>query len=198
MKKCSKCGLFFSLADFHVNRATADGRTSACKGCQRALSLDYYYENREKVLSKHADRLAKLREMVPARFCRVCEEPTHHPKSPYCKKHSLEALDRRVMRRRRRNMSPSQLARARERERTRTRYRPEHNTKYGIVHQRTRAQVREVVEAGMAVCWRCRKPIRPDEPWDLGHVDGSDAEYAGPEHRACNRATARRDRRRAA
>ena len=31
--------------------------------------------------------------------------------------------------------------------------------------------------------------IRPDEPWDLGH--DAAGEIRGPEHRRCNRATAR-------
>jgi hypothetical protein len=28
--------------------------------------------------------------------------------------------------------------------------------------------------------------IAPDEEWHLGHVDGSRAIYAGPEHKLCN------------
>jgi hypothetical protein len=38
------------------------------------------------------------------------------------------------------------------------------------------------------LCARCGERIEPGSDWDLGHVDGS-AEYAGPEHQACNRAT---------
>ena len=46
-----------------------------------------------------------------------------------------------------------------------------------------------VVEAGLAVCWRCQQAISPWEPWDLGHVPGDRSRYAGPEHRKCNRTT---------
>jgi hypothetical protein len=62
---------------------------------------------------------------------------------------------------------------------------------YDGPHKRLRAQVARTVEAGAAVCWRCRRPIHPREPWDLGHADGPGAKilraYRGPEHRACNR-----------
>ena len=35
-----------------------------------------------------------------------------------------------------------------------------------------------------------REPIEPGSAWDLGHLDGSLTQYAGVEHRRCNRATA--------
>jgi hypothetical protein len=50
-----------------------------------------------------------------------------------------------------------------------------------------RARYTRLVEAGPAICARCRRPIVPGEPWDLGHVDGDGSRYAGPEHRRCNR-----------
>jgi hypothetical protein len=46
------------------------------------------------------------------------------------------------------------------------------------------------VEAGLVRCARCLEFIQPDQPWDLGHVDGSERKLiSGPEHRSCNRAT---------
>lgn len=75
---------------------------------------------------------------------------------------------------------------------------------YGADHQRRRAQVkRDVVDPGLAYCWRCGEWINPALPWDLGHDDFDRSIVRGPEHRGreCkaggNRATSRRDRRRA-
>lgn len=58
---------------------------------------------------------------------------------------------------------------------------------YGAGHQRERARWAKEVEAGRAICWRCRRPIQPGSPWDLGHDDHDRTQYRGPEHRACNR-----------
>jgi hypothetical protein len=49
------------------------------------------------------------------------------------------------------------------------------------------------VKAGLAVCWRCRRPIRADEPWHLGH-DDSGTRWMGAEHARCNLSDAGRKR----
>lgn len=63
---------------------------------------------------------------------------------------------------------------------------------YGQRHRNLRAQWKPKVEAGKVNCWRCDKPIRPDDKWDLGHADDDRTRYMGPEHIQCNRATAKR------
>jgi hypothetical protein len=63
---------------------------------------------------------------------------------------------------------------------------------YGWAHQLARKRWSRLVKAGLVDCARCGLMIDPSEPWDLGHVDGDKSRYAGPEHRACNRATASR------
>lgn len=60
---------------------------------------------------------------------------------------------------------------------------------YGHAHQARRAKWAPKVKAGGVKCWRCRRPIHPNEPWDLGHDDNDRTQYRGPEHQACNRAT---------
>ena len=70
------------------------------------------------------------------------------------------------------------------------------------LHKRLRAQLaRNLERDGFLICVRddCPFPNRlilPGQPWDLGHRDNS-LEYAGPEHRGCNRATMRHARQRA-
>ena len=63
---------------------------------------------------------------------------------------------------------------------------------YGWKHQKLRNRWAREVARREVECARCGEPIWPEEPWDLGHVDvdGDRSRYAGPEHRACNRATA--------
>ena len=62
-------------------------------------------------------------------------------------------------------------------------------TTYGHRHRQIRKQWATVVNAGGVNCWRCGTLLQPGQPWDLGHVDGTD-QYAGPECRPCNRGTA--------
>jgi hypothetical protein len=61
---------------------------------------------------------------------------------------------------------------------------------YGWTHQKLRNRWARDVARGEVECARCGEPIWPEERWDLGHVDGDRTCYSGPEHRACNRATA--------
>src|SRR5262245_23609892 len=60
---------------------------------------------------------------------------------------------------------------------------------YGSGHQQVRKEAARYVLAGGVKCARCNELIRPDEPWDLGHLDGNRNFYTGPEHARCNRAT---------
>jgi len=61
-------------------------------------------------------------------------------------------------------------------------------SKYGYRHQQLRKQLARAVAGGGVRCARCGEAIIPGEPWDLGHVDGSDTLYQGPEHAyRCNR-----------
>jgi hypothetical protein len=68
----------------------------------------------------------------------------------------------------------------------------ERDRQYGRRHREARAKVAPAVERGEVACARCGRWIVPGTPWDLGHADGDKTRYSGPEHRACNRATAGR------
>jgi hypothetical protein len=59
--------------------------------------------------------------------------------------------------------------------------------KYGWRHQQARERVKRQVNAGLATCARCGKPIIPGTSWDLGHSDTDPTRYHGAEHRRCNR-----------
>ena len=67
---------------------------------------------------------------------------------------------------------------------------------YGGRHQALRKRWAQIIAEGGAACARCGGAIVPPMLWDLGHVDHDRSRYVGPEHRACNRATAGRHSRR--
>ena len=64
---------------------------------------------------------------------------------------------------------------------------PSNQRGYDETHRKLRRQLRPIVEAGRAHCWRCGEMISPREQWDLGHDDHDRTRYRGPEHVACNR-----------
>lgn len=63
---------------------------------------------------------------------------------------------------------------------------------YGRDYDRTRRRWAPLVGTGTVPCTRCHAPIPPGTPWDLGHHDHDRTIITGPEHQACNRATAGR------
>jgi len=134
-----------------------------------------------------------------ARICERCDQPTLTARHRYCMTHVYEAKLGRLARRDRRPLTVEEqeqrLRRERERERRRIRA-PAAARGYGAEHRLLRKRLQALVATGEVVCARCGLPIHPDEPWDLGHDDFDRTIYSGPEHRACNRATAARRRRR--
>lgn len=60
---------------------------------------------------------------------------------------------------------------------------------YNAEYRRQRTLARQQVDQGGVTCWRCRQPINPGEPFDLGHDDNNRDIIRGPEHPKCNRAT---------
>lgn len=53
-------------------------------------------------------------------------------------------------------------------------------------HRRARVTFRRLVDAGLARCWRCGRPIPPGEAFHVGHHDIDTDRIMGPEHPACN------------
>lgn len=65
---------------------------------------------------------------------------------------------------------------------------------YGQAHRSLRASWQRRMDDGERVlCWRCERPVDPTA-WQLGHCDNDRTRYHGPEHVACNLATAGRTR----
>ena len=68
------------------------------------------------------------------------------------------------------------------------------NRKYGSAeHKRARTEARALVASGYAECSRCGEPIKPGEPFDVGHDDAYPHLYSGVEHPGCNRGAPHRN-----
>lgn len=56
-----------------------------------------------------------------------------------------------------------------------------------------RAHWQQLIDVGLVECRRCHQPIRPSQPWELGHptnapyASGNRDQDLAPEHRTCNR-----------
>lgn len=73
---------------------------------------------------------------------------------------------------------------------------PQPQRPYNYKHRQLRKRLEPQVQSGRATCWRCQRPIAPDDAWDLGHDhnDPTGQTYKGIECRKCNRATYGRER----
>ena len=56
---------------------------------------------------------------------------------------------------------------------------------WGSAHQRRRAAIAPLVNAGKATCARCHEPIHPGDDWHLDHTAARNG-YLGPSHARCN------------
>ena len=61
---------------------------------------------------------------------------------------------------------------------------------YTRSHHQKREMLKPFVASGEVGCAHCGELILPGDEWDLGH--SQDRRTSAPEHRRCNRATARR------
>lgn len=51
-KTCLKCGEIKPIFQFSTDKRNIDGRMAVCKTCRNKESLNYYYNNREKILAR--------------------------------------------------------------------------------------------------------------------------------------------------
>jgi hypothetical protein len=168
------------------SRACADapGRSLGLPSTWRANAVSYSSASRSRppggegqgvnppVAHPHrsAFSLPQKRWVMNERACKHCGRLTWSSRSPYCLEHR-----------------PPPEVRATWATKTRA------ARGYGSAHKAMRERYRALIESGSVVlCARCRRRILPSDAWDLGHVDGDKNRYAGPEHRACNRATSGR------
>jgi len=203
--KCRVCGHVGTVGEFVRDRSriSSGGFKSRCRECDRALSKAYYQRVRERKARQHLER--RLASHGP-RMCEWpdgCDQKATTQRSHYCSKHRQVAIDNRLQRRGKMSMWGLMVAREKDARRTAQRKALGQTTVsrgYGRVFVKTKEEWQRRFDAGEFTHCRdvhCLLPgvlIGAGIPWDLGHApDGS---IRGPEHRRCNRATARLARRR--
>jgi hypothetical protein len=178
VKRCSSCGEVKATEAFQADRSRADGLMIRCRECEGRRNRAYYAANRDARLEAQRQQDRKRRRQ---RMCMQCGQPAISQRHHYCAPCQEAALKRRRgVRDARESQRPSAAHRG-----------------YGYKHQLLRKQWQQVFDRGDVIpCARCRMLIFPGQSWDLGHDDFDRSVYTGPEHRACNRATATHRRRR--
>ncbi len=56
-KTCLKCGEIKPVFKFSLDKRNLDGRTNVCKACRSLEGLNYYYQNRSKMLIRNREYL---------------------------------------------------------------------------------------------------------------------------------------------
>ncbi len=55
MKKCSKCKVVLPYENFHKKKSTKDGYNSMCKDCRKEKDVEYYQNNKEKIIKRNKE-----------------------------------------------------------------------------------------------------------------------------------------------
>lgn len=78
MKKCSTCGEFKALTEFHKNKVCLDGHQRYCKACHSEINKNHYLNNKKDYVSRaKAQRKSKTlwwRNYKKEISCSLCEE----------------------------------------------------------------------------------------------------------------------------
>ena len=69
-KICSKCGETKLISKFSIDKRNLDGRIRVCKECRSRESLEYYYQNRDKILIRNKEYQDKKDRSKYFRDCR--------------------------------------------------------------------------------------------------------------------------------
>lgn len=188
------------------SRISNGGFKSRCRECDRKRSKLYYQRVRERKLAAHREK--RIAKHGPRMCARGCGRKATSQKHIYCGPCRQQAIDDRLQRRGKMSMWGLMLAREKDARRTARRKELGLTTRlrgYDRPYEVLKQDWQLRIDSGEEV--RCHdqhcllrdaegRPglIRTGDPWDLGHA--SDRSIRGPEHRRCNRATARLERRR--
>lgn len=172
--RCYRCKLLKPASLFAADRSKASGRKSICKACDREKSQVYYQANREAKIARYHEKVGQL----PTKICRRCNiRQVRKRKHWYCEECRVLIAKEQTRKRGPRTAQKRALDKKR----------------YPPAHYRLRRHWQVLLDSGMHIaCPYCGEQVPPDGPWDLAHQEGTDDEYLGPAHAACNRRTAGR------